>query len=61
MASYRSKAQRETATKGIERHFFDNSPIHKSKESLKIIKELGFILLENPAYSPVIAPSDFWL
>ncbi|MBR6907364.1 hypothetical protein IKN40_02405 [bacterium] len=40
---------------------FDNSPIHKSKESLKIIKELRFILLENPTYSPDIAPSDFWL
>ena len=50
----------QRGSKGIFLHF-DNSPIHKSKESLKKIKELGFILLENPAYSPDIAPSDFWL
>ena len=39
MASYRPKK----GSKGI----------YKSKESLNKIKELGFILLEDPAYSPV--------
>ena len=28
---------------------------------MKKIEDLGFILLENPPYSPDIAPSDFWL
>ena len=40
---------------------FDNLTIQKSKESLKIKDDLGFILPENPPYSPDIAPSDFWL
>ena len=46
--------------KGIFLHF-DNSPIHKSQQSLEKINEIGFNLLEHPPYSPDIAPSDFWL
>ena len=32
---------------GVFLHF-NNSPIHKSKESMKLIKDLGFNLIEHP-------------
>ena len=54
------KKRRKRGAQGIFLHF-DNSPIHKSKESLQKIDELGLILLEHPPYSPDIAPADFWL
>ena len=57
--SYR-KRRPVSGAKGIFLHF-DNSPIHKSQQSIEKINELGFILLEHPPYSPDIAPSDFWL
>ena len=50
----------KNGAKGFFLHF-DNSPIHKSQQSLEKINELGFKLLEHPPYSPDIAPSDFWL
>ena len=54
------KKRRKRGSQGIFLHF-DNSPIHKSKQSLQKIEELGMILLEHPPYSPDIAPCDFWL
>ena len=54
------KKRRKRGSQGIFLHF-DNSPIHKSKQSLQKIEELGLILLEHPPYSPDIAPCDFWL
>ena len=50
----------KNGAKGVFLHF-DNCPVHKSPKSLAKINELGFNLLENPPYSPDIAPSDFWL
>lgn len=54
------KTRPKKGAKGIFLHF-DNSPIHKSQKSKQKPDELGFTLLPHPAYSPDIAPSDFWL
>ena len=57
------KLREQRPIKGAQGIFlpFDNSPIHKMKDSLEKINELKVILLEHPPYSHDIAPSDFWL
>jgi len=39
----------------------DNAPIHKSMIAQEAVRDCGFIQLENPAYSPHLAPSDYFL
>jgi len=39
----------------------DNAPVHKSRLSLAVIQEWGFQLINHPAYSPDLAPSDYFL
>jgi histone-lysine N-methyltransferase SETMAR len=48
--------------RGIPMWFLqDNAPIHKSAESMRVLEESGFDLLNHPPYSPDLAPSDFYL
>jgi [histone H3]-lysine36 N-dimethyltransferase SETMAR len=39
----------------------DNARPHTSVKTMAAIQQLGFILLPHPAYSPDLAPSDYWL
>ena len=39
----------------------DNAPAHKSAVALTAIHDCGFPLVENPPYSPDLAPSDYYL
>jgi histone-lysine N-methyltransferase SETMAR len=39
----------------------DNAPVHKCKVVQAVIRQSGFIELNHPAYSPDIAPSDYYL
>ena len=39
----------------------DNAPVHKSMIAQQAIHECGFIKLDHPAYSPDLAPSDYYL
>lgn len=39
----------------------DNAPAHKATLTLALIDQLGWSRLPQPAYSPDLAPSDFWL
>ncbi|XP_073399608.1 histone-lysine N-methyltransferase SETMAR-like [Dendrobates tinctorius] len=39
----------------------DNAPAHKAAVAMATIQEAGFELVENPLYSPDLAPSDFFL
>lgn len=39
----------------------DNAPAHKSSVAMAAIEDAGFELMEHPAYSPDLAPSDFYL
>ncbi len=44
-------------------HFFhfDNAPAHTTDLTVQLIHQLGWTHLPHPAYSPDLAPSDFWL
>lgn len=39
----------------------DNAPAHTAQKTIAKITELKYELLQHPAYSPDLAPSDFWL
>jgi histone-lysine N-methyltransferase SETMAR len=39
----------------------DNAPAHTAHQTTQKIKDLGFELLDHPAYSPDLAPSDYYL
>ncbi|KAA6398357.1 MAG: hypothetical protein EZS28_006119, partial [Streblomastix strix] len=39
----------------------DNSPVHNSKISKNYVKDTILHRVDHPAYSPDLAPSDFWL
>ena len=39
----------------------DNAPIHKSAKTKKFLSDKGFHVPPHPAYSPDLAPSDFYL
>ena len=41
--------------------FHDNAPTHKSSTSRAAIRRWGFIDLNDPPYSPDLAPSDHFL
>jgi transposase len=40
---------------------FDNAPIHNSEEVQEHLTNLGFKRMEDPTYSPDLAPYDFYL
>ena len=39
----------------------DNAPAHRSVIAQQTIRDCGFIQLGHPAYSPDLAPSDYYL
>ena len=39
----------------------DNAPVHKSRLSMATIHECGFQLVNQPAFSPDLTPSDYFL
>jgi len=39
----------------------DNARPHTCNATMDVIRRLGFELLPHPAYSPDLAPSDYWL
>ncbi len=39
----------------------DNAPAHTADRTLNLLQQLGWSRLPHPAYSPDLAPSDFWL
>ena len=51
--------RRGKVSRGVLLH--DNAPIHKCNIVQATIRQAGFIELNHPAYSPVIAPSDYYL
>ena len=41
--------------------FHNNVPVHKCNIVQTAIRKAGFIELNHPVYSPIIAPSDYYL
>ncbi|GFR67922.1 transposase [Elysia marginata] len=39
----------------------DNAGPHKARATIQSLRELGIQVLPHPAYSPDLAPYDFWL
>ncbi|GFR59425.1 transposase [Elysia marginata] len=39
----------------------DNAGPHKARATTQLLRELGIQVLPHPAYSPNLAPCDFWL
>ena len=39
----------------------DNAPVHTAQTSVQAATSCGFRILPHPAYSPDLAPSDFYL
>lgn len=39
----------------------DNAPVHKSMVAQQALRDCGFVQLNHPAYSPDLAPSDYYL
>jgi len=39
----------------------DNAPIYKSMITREAVGDCGFVELDHPAYSPDLAPSDYFL
>ena len=39
----------------------DNAPSHRAAKTTETIKRLDFELLDDPPYSPDLAPCDFFL
>lgn len=39
----------------------DNASIHKSMIAQEAVRDCGFVQLDHPAYSPDLAPSDYFL
>ena len=47
--------------RGVELLLHDNAPVHASAVSKEAIRKAGFTELPHPAYSPDLAPSDYYL
>jgi hypothetical protein len=41
--------------------YFDNAPIHNTRTTIGQLGQSGFTKMEHPAYSPDLAPRDFFL
>jgi hypothetical protein len=55
-------AQRRPKLQGTAAHLHvDNARAHTAKKLIREIKELGFIRVPHPSYSPDIAPRDCFL
>jgi transposase len=39
----------------------DNCRVHKARQIREVINECGFVEMEQPTYSPDLAPSDYYL
>jgi hypothetical protein len=39
----------------------DNCRVHKARQIREVINECGFVEMEQPAYSPDLAPNDYYL
>jgi transposase len=39
----------------------DNCRVHKARQIREVFDECGFVEMEQPAYSPDLAPSDYYL
>ena len=39
----------------------DNAPAHRAQQAVQTAEQCGFEILPHPAYSPDLAPSDFFL
>ena len=56
------KLQKTVKRKKIQYYLhLDNSHVHNSKVSQEKITKIGFLRAPHPAYSPDVAPSDFYL
>ena len=54
--------RKKRATKIADMVFHhDNAPSHRALETRNTIKKLNFEVLEHPAYSPDLAPCDYFL
>ncbi|CAH2086943.1 unnamed protein product [Euphydryas editha] len=52
--------RRGKLTKGVLL-LHDNAPVHKSRVALAALLKVGFDILNQPPYSPDLAPSDYYL
>ncbi len=43
-----------------KRTFFDNAPLYKTSAVNDYLAQRSITVMPHPAYSPDIAPSDFW-
>ena len=39
----------------------DNAPAHTAGRTKEFLRQSGLEMIENPPYSPDLAPCDFWL
>ena len=53
--------QRPTIGMSRTFHLHDNAAPHKSRATTQALQEQGIRVLPHPAYSPDLAPCDFWL
>ncbi len=49
------------AVRGCRFLHLDNAPAHNATLTVTLIQQLGWTRLPHPAYSPDLAPNDFWL
>ncbi len=55
--------QRRRPHSAVRGHHFihmDNAPPHTADNTINLLRALGWSRLPHPAYSPDLAPSDFW-
>ena len=58
-AAIKEKRRGKLASRVLLLH--DNAPVHKCLVAAAAIREAGFAELNHPAYSPDLAPSDYYL
>ena len=55
-----SQERRCSGARNLKFHH-DNARPHVAKEVIEYLKSEHFAIMDHPAYSPDLAPSDFWL
>lgn len=55
-----SKMRPNSGLRGIKLHH-DNAPAHTARRTENFLKKKNVKLVGHPAYSPDLAPCDFWL